>query len=816
MSAGATKVKASKVGRASRTLGQLWQVPIFFLGVSALAVVAATSPLRRDYSHQEFDDAVDQLRQALKQPGARLAEYLPLAEDLLQRSAHGSPRKSGQVHFLTGWLCQRLAEQAPPDDAAAFHQKAEDHLANALSRSVSEEDRPALYFHMGAALFHKGTDPERAIDYLSKGVEGGTEDPARGYGMLVKLFLSMPQVDLDAALAANQKQLLYTEDERDLHKARLTRGDLLLRKGRRTDAIKELEAIGPQAPRDIRLKARHLQGRCCEAEGLWNQAIPLYKELLAEGADAPGSRNRILFSLGRCYANADPPQIVEAQASWREAGKLGGEEGQAAELLLGNLLLTASDAQRDQVVTEFAAALAAVNRPAEYKNTLISLAEARKLVDGAWSEFQGRKEFARAEQVTMVFRKIADRGRAEERLAESHKAWAKDIEDQAAKGTPAQIEEARPKAHEHYVRAAQAYEQSADARPLDEQPPLLWKSGQCYLLARDVPLAISLLRRFVQLNNSEESLAEGWLTLAEALQKTGQKDQARQAFHKCIEIPSTPFSYRARYQLALDTIAEGNAEQAESILKQNLTVTGPSLDREAHGKSLYLYAKLLLDRKHFDQAALQLKEAIRQYPNDPKSPIARDQLGVCYRHLADDVDAKLKGTLTPESKKYLTSSRYQWLEEASKVYQELADDLDKESGPDAPLSAEEQALYRKASFAVADLCKDLNEFPEALRRYRLLFDKYRGEPEGLLACNLIWSCASVMYLTPEHAKTAIETARDAIQKTLLDVEKMGPEHAAFKGPDRTSHEQWLRWLRQASDRLDALANPPPTRSPALQ
>lgn len=816
MSAGESKLSAARIGRASRTLGQLWQVPTFLLGVLALALVAATSPLRRDYSHQAYDEALDQLRQALKQPGARMADHLPLAEDLLKRSADYSPRKAGQAHFLAGWLCQRLAEQAPPDDAAALHRKAAMHLQNALASGVPEEDRPALLYRLGAALFQQGSDPERAIDYLSKGVEAGTEEPARGYGMLVKLHMSLPKVDLEAALAANQKQLLYIEDEVELHKARLVRGELLFRKGRRGDAIKELEAIGPQAPRDLRLKARHLQARCCEDESLWNQAIPLYKELLAEGGDALAARGRILFSLGRCYANAEPPQIVEAQENWRAVGKLGGEEGQAAGLLLGSLLMSTGEAQRDQVVGAFTAALAAVQRASEYHNALLPLAAAQKVLARSWSEFHERKDFAHAGQVAVLYRKIAERGVAEDMLGQTHKSWAKNIEDTATRGTPAQIDEARTKSHEQYVRAAQAYEQAADARPLDEQPPLLWKSAQCYLLAKDVPLAVSLLRRFVQINNSEEALAEGWLVLADALLVTGQKEQARQAFYKCIEFPNTPFAYRARYQLAVDAIQEGNPEQAESILKQNLTVTGPSIDREAHGKSLYECAKLLYERKNFDQASLLLKEAIRQYPNDPKARAARDQLGACYRHLADDVDKKLKGTLTPESKRYLASSRQSLLEEACKVYQDLADELERKARPEAPLSTEEQALYRKASFAVADVRKDLNELPEALRRYRILIDKYRGEAEGLLACNLIWSCASIMYLTPEHSKAAMEAARDAIQKTLEDVEKMGPDHAAFKGPERTSHEQWLRWLRQASTRLDALANPPATRAPELQ
>ncbi len=831
-SAGAgNNLKAGKVGRASRTLGQLWQVPAFFAGIVALVLVAATAPLRRDYSSHEFDESLDQFRLVLTGKQGRIADSLPVADELLA-GMEKYPRKAGLIHFLVGSLQQRLAERAPLEDTDRYHRKALEHLKQALALGVPEEDRPALFYRLGLVLYQLGTDPDKAIEYLSKGVDGGSDQSARGYGILVQLYLAQPKVDLDAALAANHKQLLYTEDEAELHKARLVRGELLFRKGKRKDALSELAAIGPQVPRELRLKARQLQTRCCDDEGWWERAIPLYKELLADAAAVPGGKSRILFSLGRCYSRSEPPQLEEARLSWRETIKMGGEEGQAAGLLLGEALLSAdsrssANFQADQVLAELGQALEQVNRPSDYKNSLVPLDLARKILDKTWGEFQARKDFFCAEKTAILYKKIADRGRADERLAQTRKAWAENLQDQADKGTATdksgvEADTARSKAREQFLRAGQAFEQAADALPLDDQPPLLWNSAQCYLVAKDVSLAIGLLRRFVDIHNSEEAVAKGYLALADALQSIGQKDQARDAFHKCIELPSTPYAYRARYQLAVDAVAEGNLQHAEDILKQNLTVTGPSVDREAHGKSLYKYASLLFERKYYEQASLQLKEAIQQYPNDAQAKAARDHLGHCYRQMAEDVDSKLKGSLTPEHRKHLTGSRRTWLEEATRVYQDLADDLERQAGSGSPppspsLSAEDQLLYRKAAFAVADLRKDLNEFPEALRRYQVLLDKYRGELDGLLACRQIWSCARVMSsLSPENTRSALDAARDAVQKTLADVERMGPEHPAFKGQDRTNQEQWRHWLRQENDRLEALANPPPLRSPALQ
>ena len=96
--------------------------------------------------------------------------------------------------------------------------------------------------------------------------------------------------------------------------------------------MKELERIGPKASRAVRVKARLLQARCAEEDGAFTKAIPIWQELLREPTPVDGGRARILYSLGRCYQQVDPPDHAQTVRAWSEALTLGGPEGQAAGL----------------------------------------------------------------------------------------------------------------------------------------------------------------------------------------------------------------------------------------------------------------------------------------------------------------------------------------------------------------------------------------------------------------------------------------------------------------------------------------------------
>src|SRR5437764_114076 len=80
---------------------------------------------------------------------------------------------------------------------------------------------PHLQYALGKLLYQSGDgELPRAIDYLARSTAKGADDPAEGYGLLAQAYLRLRPPDLDAALAANQKQIDHSDDEVVLAPAR--------------------------------------------------------------------------------------------------------------------------------------------------------------------------------------------------------------------------------------------------------------------------------------------------------------------------------------------------------------------------------------------------------------------------------------------------------------------------------------------------------------------------------------------------------------------------------------------------------------------
>src|ERR1019366_2767707 len=98
----------------------------------------------------------------------------------------------------------------------------------------------------------------------------------------------------------------------------------------------------------------------------------------------------------------------------------------------------------------------------------------------------------------------------------------------------------------------------------------------------------------------------------------------------------TPFVYRSRYYLAVEEIDNKNFEQAREILKQNLAGGGPiDIDRTWHEKSLFKMALLLMEMKKYGEADIHMKEFLKLFPENQYALVIKEQLGECYRHLAE-------------------------------------------------------------------------------------------------------------------------------------------------------------------------------------
>jgi hypothetical protein len=782
-------------------LAQLWQVPVFLAGLVAVIGLGAAIPLEENNGTSALDRQVVRIRRALAEPRGCPANVLAMAQQLLARTDQ-EPQRAGEAHFLLGSIYLRLADHCRAERVPQARQKALFHLEQAEKRGVPEDDREKLAYRLGKALAQAGSVPARAAAYLARSVAVAADDPAEGYRLLVQAYLDQPAPDLEAAFNANLKLLaLPTDDEKILGPARLVGGEILLRQKKPAEALKMLASIGAGAPTPVRARGRLLQARCCQRLHLWDRAIPAWQEVLRGGSLPAAERGPILYALGLCHHNLEPPNDGAAAQVWEKATACGGDSGQAAALRLAELRLQAAGA--DGTLTNPDGALAAYHRaldgikdPAGYHNSLVDLARARRLAEWGCHVYLSNHHFERCLQLAELYRKLAPPGVAEDLEGQAAEAWARDLQ---ANGGKAQ----RGHMRAQFLRAGASFERAAAVRPEAERPGVLWHSVRCYRGGGHYDRVAAVLEKFVACKVSDEQHGEGWFVLAEARLVLGQKSQARAAYYKAIEYPG-PFAYRAQYQLALaeltepaKTAAERQArlKQAEDILDRNRDPKVAVLAPDAHEKSLFLLADLLFRRRDYDLAAVRLQEAIELYPANRQIVQARDQLADCSRRQADqEIEALNNPEIqsNPDQQPYHRRRKNEFLERAARLYGELADDLDRRQSA-GRLPPAEQVVLRKARFAVAECLFDQGDYREALRLARDLAERrYAGKVESLYAYQIIWRCACAS--TP----CRVEDARDALKNA--DAALRALPDAAFQGTTG-SRKEWQQWITSRAAQL---------------
>ena len=381
--------------RAPRLVGQLWQVPAFLAGILALAVVAALSPLAQQPDDNPLDRDMAVLRQALEKPGPLPHNIGSLADEIAGHATRQSD-KAGEAYYLLGALYLRQVESSPPERKSEQRERAKIHLELAELKGVPPADQARLTYLRGKLAFLEGANMQQAIELLSKSLPDGADNPTEGYGLLVQAHLRKAVPDLDAALEANLSQMGICEDEGMLTQIRMLRGELLLKKGMRAEAIKALDSIGAKAPPNVRFKARFIQAKAAMEAGMWDRAIGWWNELLANPEVVPGGKGRILYNLGVCLANHEQPRhAAEAATAWRKAQLFGGEEGQAAALQLAGMLLK-SGADNSQALKRLQEALERVSSPADFRNTLVDASScAARPACGGLPRLSGQRPFSR-------------------------------------------------------------------------------------------------------------------------------------------------------------------------------------------------------------------------------------------------------------------------------------------------------------------------------------------------------------------------------------------------------------------------------------
>jgi tetratricopeptide (TPR) repeat protein len=765
---------------ADRSWGQLWQVPLFLLGV----IVLGGALIARPYAgppgvSKVVDRDLDRALQQVSGGPAEIQEAMRTGERLLQRQDLPADR-AGQVQLLLGLGEIRLAEQNLDGPPEVHWKAARQHLEEAARRRVREADAGRLRYCLAKVVHRIGDDPEQAVSLLAASVDQA-EDPVEAWSLLIEAHLKLPKPDLASALKANEnlrKVLPYTEEA--LAPAFLQAGELLLRQGKPDEARKTLEKISARAPAALYAQARRLLARSYQDEQRWSDAAALWETLVAASKEQLGDpvRLRMLYDLGLCYRRQEQP--LEAIRTWKQCLKEEGPEARAAAVQVAELQIQQGRPAEAKALYE--QALRDVQRLEDWKNPLLDGALVQKECERGIHQLAGAGKYENALELIGPYQRLAPPEKAARLKAEVTVKWAGTFLERAAQPNDPQLrEEALATGRKLLHQAGDAYLAAADLTQGSEQSELMWLASQTAIDAQDATRAVELLTRFLKSSTDRKLKGQGWYLLGEALRRQ-RSPQAEEAYRNSITHGEHPYDYRSRFQLAQAAILSKQIDAAIEMLEQNIHLMHLEPDPETQAVTLFALGDLLFQKGRWNEAVKCLEEALNRFPKRAETARAHFQLGVSYMNLAVQQHTALReGSFRDEEvRRHLQELYRGWLEKACTEFENLTRFLEQPAAADQ-LAQEEQSAI---PFYAAECRFNMGDYQLSLEIYLRLLRRYQGRPEALNALGGIARC----YAATEQWDN-LRRALDEIKLGLRSIE------------DPAIRQQWEQWLNQASRTL---------------
>lgn len=733
MAAGGTIVMRSQVNGNRVSFGQLWQIPVFLLGVAVFtAAQLGWLPSLSEDEASAYGRLVASLQEACSRVMPDRDEIRTRVEAL---AARGDPPAGWENagHYALGSGYVRLAELTGTEaEAQQYWQAALQHLEQVHSEALDPEERPRWTFRVtkARAATHRDPPPPEGEIRVWLAVLGAVphgEDAGEAGRLQAELALRLSPPDWFTARESLTKYLLgagLATPPESLARAKLKLGELLVRRKDWAQARKWLEQIGPEAATTIQVQGRFWLAQVKIAEDDWQGAARDLEWLRSMSGTDPALCRRAAYYLAFCKQ-----QMREFQAAiplYEEATKGGPPESQAAALRLADLLLKEPTSERRlRALPYLQQATRGLSAPTAWRNNLLRLNEAVAIFEQAVATLTEDGQFEAALAGIEAYRPLCQQGRDREKRAEVLAAWVETLQRRQ-----------EPLA-ERAIAAAQEYEHLASLpAPPAQQAEWLRRAAAFYRLAGQLAPAITALRSAVQRPELPESLASLlWAELGETLIAAEQPlADILKAFHEALA-NGGPAATRVRYRLARRFIDSGDSRLRplalalfEQIASQQ---TISETERDYHERALVELAHDHIRAGRFPEAEVWLRKQIALYPTGPEAPLARLLLGICL--------VQRSTAPPPLQPDHSTAQRLR--EEAVQLFQQVIDEMERHHHHHGQLD-ERQAWIRLQAqlrllqaYLLMNTPKSLNELLFKADRLR---EHHRGTVEELIILSLMY------------------------------------------------------------------------------
>ena len=584
----ADRPRYKRVTRSPRW-AELWQIPLFCLGLGACAVVLFMHSAQAqpgDLVTAQYQSALDALD---KQQIEAAGQYY--------QAIHAAPRHAQirpvELQYLQASVMLAEAQKQfalPVSAATAFEAYSRAKVIfEGIIQSQEKITLPRLYYRLALATLGSETLTKKNLDTLEQTLETNFNDRHEGYLLLARLRTQLTPRDDAGALRCLDSLMSMTQPEHQ-YPLRLMKAESLFRLERWSEIPRTVSNI-PENAKEYPL-ALQWQAMAAFRQNQWGEAARWW------GQVAPRNMTpQALLNYGICQRHLKNP--TEAQRLWDRLSRdyLMTPEALQAQCSLAELAF--DQARWHEAVVALASVLTTY-KPAQLANAAITQEEmqeklktvAERLIQThRWEDLQKLGEAAEP----WHFNKLTDNWLCQ--------AWH-GIADSAASGNNVSIP-----ASKAYAQASDYAWKAAQHAPTSEKQALLMLAGQDALKARKYQQAQRSLGELLTLNPEPRITAHVLIGLAESLQEQKQYLLAAGRLRESLLIPG---NHEASARLRLASLLLLDVQQRNEAGKQleqaaALAVrpeSGPDARTACHRRATFLYNSVM------DQKTNQALEAI--------------------------------------------------------------------------------------------------------------------------------------------------------------------------------------------------------------